>query len=118
MFNPDLKYVTAHVNLKAMVPTETGKPGKTARHFSVREKSGNVCKTGKVREFYSKYWKIENLINNLGEIRMFIGYLSTNISSLDMLSTPTFTVLRATAIQERLPPPPSFLDYLKQSSAW
>ena len=47
---------------------------------------------------------------------MFIGYLSTNISSLAMLSTPTFTVLRATAIQKRLPPP-SFLDYLEQSSA-
>ena len=27
------------------------------RHFPVREKSGNFVKTGKVREFYSKYWK-------------------------------------------------------------
>ena len=43
-----------------MVPTGTGKqakPGKIRRHFPVREKSGNFVKTGKVREFYSKYWK-------------------------------------------------------------
>ena len=43
-----------------MVPTGTGnqgKPGKIGRHFPVREKSGNFVKTGKVREFYSKYWK-------------------------------------------------------------
>ena len=43
-----------------MVPTRTGnqgKPGKMGRHFPVREKSGNFVKTGKVREFYSKYWK-------------------------------------------------------------
>ena len=37
-----------------MVPTGTGK---TRRHFAVGEKSGNFDKTGKVREFYSKYWK-------------------------------------------------------------
>ena len=40
--------------------------------------SGNFDKTGKIREFYPKYWK-NNSINNLGEMRMFIGYLSTNI---------------------------------------
>ena len=43
-----------------MVPTGTGnqgKPGKIGRHFPFREKSGNFVKTGKVREFYSKYWK-------------------------------------------------------------
>ena len=43
-----------------MVPTGTGnqgKPGKMGRHFPVREKSGNFVKTGKVREFYSKFWK-------------------------------------------------------------
>ena len=43
-----------------MVPTGTrnqGKPGKMGRHFPVRKKSGNFVKTGKVREFYSKYWK-------------------------------------------------------------
>ena len=40
-----------------MVPTRTGKTGKMGRHFSVREKSENFVKTGKVREFYSKYWK-------------------------------------------------------------
>ena len=34
-----------------------GKPGKMGRHFPVRERSGNFVKTGKVREFYSKYWK-------------------------------------------------------------
>ena len=37
-----------------MVPTRTGKMG---QHFPVREKSGNFAKTGKVREFYPKYWK-------------------------------------------------------------
>ena len=30
---------------------------KTGRHFPVRQKSGNFYETGKVREFYSKYWK-------------------------------------------------------------
>ena len=52
-----------------MVPTGTGnqgKPGKMRRHFPVREKSGNFVKTGKVREFYSKYWKIEK---NTGKVR-------------------------------------------------
>ena len=47
--------------LGSMVPTATGnqgKPGKMGRHFPVREKSGKFVKTGKVREFYSKYWKI------------------------------------------------------------
>ena len=44
----------------SMVPTGTekqGKPGKMGRHFPVREKSGNFVKSGKVREFCSKYWK-------------------------------------------------------------
>ena len=27
------------------------------KHFPVREKSGNLVKTGKVSEFYSIYWK-------------------------------------------------------------
>ena len=27
------------------------------QHFSVREKSGNFVKTGKVREFYPKHWE-------------------------------------------------------------
>ena len=43
-----------------MVPTGTGnqgKPRKMGRHFPVGEKSENFVKTGKVREFYSKYWK-------------------------------------------------------------
>ena len=40
-----------------MVPSGTGKPGKMGRHFLVREKSGNFVKTGKVREFSSKYCK-------------------------------------------------------------
>ena len=43
-----------------MVPTRTGnqgKPGKMGRHFPVRQKTVNFVKTGKVREFYSKYWK-------------------------------------------------------------
>ena len=44
-----------------MVPTGTGKPGKMGKHFPVREKSGNYVKTGKVREFYSKYWKNQKM---------------------------------------------------------
>ena len=40
-----------------MVPTRTGKPGKMGDHFPVREKSGNFAKTGKVGEFYPKYWE-------------------------------------------------------------
>ena len=33
-----------------MVPTDTGKPEKTERHFLVREKSGNFTQnTGKIR---------------------------------------------------------------------
>ena len=32
------------------------------RHFPVREKLGNFVKTGKVREFYSKYWKNQKKI--------------------------------------------------------
>ena len=50
-----------------MVPTRTGKPGKTGEHFSVKEKSGNFAKTGKAREFYPKYWKIRK--NNTGKVR-------------------------------------------------
>ena len=42
-----------------MVPTRTGKPGKMRKLFPVREKSGNFEQTGKVREFYPKYWKNE-----------------------------------------------------------
>ena len=45
-----------------MVPTwtgKTGKPGKMRKLFPVREKLGNFEQTGKVREFYSKYWKKE-----------------------------------------------------------
>ena len=48
-------------------PIGTGKPKKLGEHFPVREKSGNFDQTGKVREFYPKYWKrMENdLINKL-----------------------------------------------------
>ena len=45
-----------------MVPTwtgKTGKPRKMRKLFPVREKSGNFEQTGKVREFYQKYWKSE-----------------------------------------------------------
>ena len=50
-----------------MVPTRTGKPGKMRKLFqsgksqgilNIPEKSGNFTQnTGKMREFYSKYWK-------------------------------------------------------------
>ena len=60
-----------------IVPTGTGnqgKPGKMGRHFPVREKSGNFVKTGKVREFYSRYWKNQKKLHwkierNTGKVR-------------------------------------------------
>ena len=66
-----------------MVPTGTGnqgKPGKMERHFPVREKSGNFVKTGKVGEFYSKFWKnrkklylkIEKNTGKVREIRQLV----------------------------------------------
>ena len=39
-----------------MVPTGTRKPGKLGDHFSIGQKSENFDLTGKVREFYTKYW--------------------------------------------------------------
>ena len=45
-----------------MVPTWTGKPGKMRKTFSSQgKKSGNFDQTGKVREFYPKYWKNEGI---------------------------------------------------------
>ena len=60
-----------------MVPTRTGKTGKTGEHFPVREKSAKFAKTGKVSEFYPKYWKhqkkidwkIEKKKKNTGKVR-------------------------------------------------
>ena len=46
-----------HFYKHSVVPTRTGKPGKIGEHFPVRKKSRNFAKTGKVREFYTKYWK-------------------------------------------------------------
>ena len=42
-----------------MVPTWTGK---MINLFTVREKSGNFEQTGKVREFYQKYWEKEGIL--------------------------------------------------------
>ena len=56
-----------------MVPAGTGnqgKPGKMGRHFPVREKPGNFVKIGKVREFYSKYWKIRK--NYTGKLKRML----------------------------------------------
>ena len=61
-----------------MVPTGTGnqgKPGKMGRHFPVREKSGNFIKTGKVREFYLKYWK-----NYTGKLKRILEKLGKFVS--------------------------------------
>ena len=59
-----------------MVPTRTRKPGKIEKHFPVREKSGNFQKTGKVREFYPKYWKNEGILlkilEKLGNFSQFL----------------------------------------------
>ena len=37
-------------------------------HFPVREKSGNCDQTGKVREFYPKYWKNQKMGINTGKV--------------------------------------------------
>ena len=47
------------------VPSQTRKPGKTVRHFPVREKSGNFEQSGKIMEQSGKnrikYWKIQGI---------------------------------------------------------
>ena len=45
-----------------MVPTSTGKPGKMAKHFPIREKSGNFTQnTGKMKGILPQ--KLEKLGN-------------------------------------------------------
>ena len=46
--------------LNIMVPTLTGKPGKMESIFQL----GNFEHTGKVREFYTKYWKSQRISDN------------------------------------------------------
>ena len=50
-----------------MVPPWTGKPGKMGKLFPVREKSGNLEQTGKVGEFYQKYWENEGILPKILE---------------------------------------------------
>ena len=38
------------------------KTWKIGKLFQVREKSGNFEQTGKVKEFYPKYWKSEGIL--------------------------------------------------------
>ena len=47
---------------------KTGKPGKMTRHFQVREKSGNLEQTGKVRENHTKYFKT----GGIAEKKLFV----------------------------------------------
>ena len=71
-----------------MVPTLTGKTGK---HFPVREKSGNFAKTGKVREFYPKYW--ENKKKYTGKLNKILksqGNLSASNSENPANMVPYF----------------------------
>ena len=51
----------------AMVPTGIGKTGKMRKLFPVKEKSGSFEQTGKVREFYTKYWKNEGILSKILE---------------------------------------------------
>ena len=44
-----------------MVLIGTGKPGKMGDHFPERKKSGNFDHTQKVKEFYPKYWKYQEI---------------------------------------------------------
>ena len=34
-------------------------------HFPIKKRSGNFEHTGKVLEFYIKYWKIQEILGNL-----------------------------------------------------
>ena len=47
---------------KIMVSTWIAKPGKEGDHFVVREKSGNFNQTEKVRKFYPKYGKNQEIL--------------------------------------------------------
>ena len=38
------------------------KSWKKGEHFPVREKSGNLEHTGKIMEFYLKYWESEGIL--------------------------------------------------------
>ena len=50
--------ITGGSLITVRVPTQTGKPGKMERHFSVREKSENFEQTRKVRVNQGKSHKI------------------------------------------------------------
>ena len=57
------------------VPTGTGKPGKTVRHFPVREKSGNFEQSGKNQGTVGG--KSHKILENSGNFRkIFICYFS------------------------------------------
>ena len=43
---------------------KTGKPGQMGKIFPVRENLGNFEQTGKVREFYRKYWKSVDILDS------------------------------------------------------
>ena len=47
------------ISIVYMVPNG---PGKMGDYFPVREKSENFAKTGKVREFYPKYWENREIL--------------------------------------------------------
>ena len=61
----------------------------------------HFVKTGKVGEFYSIYWKNRkfNQFKNLGEMRVFISYWSTNIFSLGAWHAHLYAVLDIAALQ-------------------
>ena len=56
----NLKFLVQNHRMTSWFPPGWENLEKMGRHFPVREKSGNFVKTGKVREFYSKYWKNQN----------------------------------------------------------
>ena len=63
-----------------MVPTRNEKLAKTGEHFPVREKSGNFAKSGKVGEFYSKYWQNQK--------KMYTGKLKKNTGKVREIWKP------------------------------
>ena len=71
-----------------MVPT-TGKSGKVRGHFPVRQKSGNFEQTGKVVEFYTKYWKCLAIYYFFGDLnfRQFL-FLSVNFNLAVLKNRP------------------------------
>ena len=61
---------------------------KMRKRFPVREKSGNFEHTGKVREFYPKYWKSEEILASFFSLifKLYIYLLNRFLNFLNSLN--------------------------------